>query len=190
MEQQLDLWGSSVGAVAAPSFSSPARVAVFGARSWPLSGPAAALVRSFVAGLPCGSVVLSGGAEGADALASSAAFRAGLSVVVWPAPFSLVGASAGPRRSAAALRSVGPIGFAGCAPVVASVLPGSWLSLRAGSPAPACPGPVGGPVVGVAACVVFSSLVSSPGSVAAVAAARRLGVPCFVCSPAGCWSRG
>lgn len=186
--EQLSLWGSSPASVAAPSFSAPVRVCVFGSRSWPLSGPAAVLVRSFVASLPAGSVVLSGGAQGADALASSAAFRAGLSVVVFPAPWC-VGSSAGPRRSAAVLRSVGPVGAAGCAPVVCSVPASSWLSLRGGAVF-SCPGPCGGVVAPVAACVVFSSLVSSPGSAAAAAAAQRLGVPCWVCSPSGAWSRG
>jgi len=188
----LDLWGSEVAPLAAPSFSSPVRVAVFGSRSWPLSGPAAALVSSFVSSLPAGSVVLSGGQRGADALASSCAFRAGLSVVSFPAPFSAAGPSGGPRRSAAALRSVGPVGFPGCAPVVCSVPPRAWLSLRASSGPFVCPGPCGGVVAPVAACVVFWSgdAAVSPGSAAAVAAARRAGVPCWSCSPSGEWSRG
>lgn len=208
---QFDLWGCPVVSVSPgasrfaspvacpPVFSSAARVAVVGSRSWPLSGPQAALVRSFVSGLPRGSVVLSGGAAGADALASSAALRAGLSVVSFPAPWSLVSSSAGPRRSAALLRSVGSVGCAcsACAPVVCSVPPRSWLSLRGGAVF-SCPGPVACPlclpvvpVVPVAACVVFSPLgAGSPGSVAAVAAARAAGVPCWVCSPAGVWSRG
>lgn len=194
----LDLWGSDVPAPGAPPlFSKPARVAVFGSRAWPLSGPAAALLLSFVASLPAGSVVLSGGQRGADALASSAAFRAGLSVVSFPAPFAAVGASAGPRRSAVALRSLGPVGCgcAACAPVVASVPASAWLGLRGGA-AFVCPGPVcplcvpAVPAVPVSACVVFSALgAGSPGSVAAVAAARRAGVPCWSCSPAGVWAR-
>lgn len=194
----INLWGEE-DAVVAPSFAAPVRVAVFGSRSWALSGEPAELVRSFVSSLPRGSVVLSGGAAGADALASSCAFRAGLSVVVWPAPFALVGPSGGPRRSAALLRSLGPVGCAcpACAPVVCSVPARAWLSLRAGSAPFACPGPVGcaacGGVVApapVSACVVFSSLgPSSPGSVAAVRAARAVGVPCWSCSPAGMWAR-
>lgn len=194
---QIDLWGFDAAPVAAPLFAAPARVAVLGSRSWPLSGDTAGPVRSFVSGLPRGSVVLSGGQRGADALASSCAFRAGLSVVSFPAPWS-VGPSAGPRRSAALLRSVGSAGCcAACAPVVCSVPARSWLSLRTGSSF-ACPGPVPCaacapvvPLLPVAACVVFSGLgPSSPGSVAAVAASRAAGVPCWVCSPSGCWSRG
>lgn len=194
----LDWWGFESAPGAAPVFSAPARVAVLGSRSWPSSGPAAALIRSFVSSLLRGSVVLSGGQRGADALASSCAFHSGLSVVSFPAPFSLVGVSAGPRRSATLLRSVGSVGCGctACAPVVCSVPSAAWLSLRGGA-AFVCPGPVCPlcapvlPVLPVAACVVFSTLgAGSPGSVAAVAAARAAGVPCFVCSPAGVWSRG
>lgn len=125
----LDLWGFESVPVAAPLFSATARVAVLGSRSWPSSGPAAALIRSFVASLPRGSVVLSGGQRGADALASSCAFHAGLSVVSFPAPW-FVGVSAGPRRSAALLRSLCPVGCscAACAPVVCSMPARAWLS--------------------------------------------------------------
>lgn len=181
----INIWGEEEGVVSPPSFSVPVRVAVLGARSW----AAPELVSSFVSGLPRGSVVLSGDASGVDAFAVRAALVTGLSVAVWPAPWAL-GLSAGPRRSAALLRSVGPVGAPASPVVRASVVSSSWLELRAGE-APACPGPVGGVVAPVAACVVFSSLgPSSPGSVAAVAAARRAGVRCFVCSPAGVWSRG
>ena len=183
----LDLWGSDTSVVA-PVFSGPVRVCVFGSRGWLPGSAPAALVASFVASLPAGSVVVSGGCRGVDALASSAAFRCGLSVVSFPAPWS-VGLSAGPRRSAACLCSVGPVGFAGCAPVVCSVPASVWLPLRAGAAVP-CPGPVRGVVAPVVACVVFSSLSSrSRGSAGAVVAARRAGVPCWACSPAGVWSR-
>lgn len=190
--EQLSLWGSPAPVVA-PVFSSPVRVAVLGSRSF----AAPALVSSFVASLPRGSVVLSGGCpSGADAVARSSASASGLSFVGFPAPFGAVGPSAGPRRSAALLRSLGPVGCPLCAPVAVPVAPSSWLSLRAGSAplvvgGPSCPACAGSAVVGVAACVVFSGLgPSSPGSVAAVAAARRAGVACWVCSPSGVWARG
>jgi hypothetical protein len=57
------------------------RIAVIGSRSWPTPED----VTAYVHALPAGSVIVSGGAEGVDTFAATAAGRLGLPVVThWP----------------------------------------------------------------------------------------------------------
>ena len=105
-----------------------ARVFVAGSRSF----PALSLVSSFVAGLPSGVVVVSGGAAGPDAVAVSSARSRGLAVSVLAADWSR-GRSAGVARSASLVSSASVVvvflccGSAGSSATVA-------LARRAGVP--------------------------------------------------------
>lgn len=74
-----------------------ARVAVVGSRSF----PALSLVECFVAGLPPGVVVVSGGARGVDAAAAAAALECGLALEVFRADWGRFRRGAGPVRNAA-----------------------------------------------------------------------------------------
>lgn len=109
----------ALSAVAAACAAAPAgsavRVGVVGSRSF----SSLALVRSFVAALPAGVVVVSGGAGGVDRVAASAAAARGLEVSVFPAAWSL-GRAAGVVRNAPLVRS--------CALVVAF-----WDGVSAGT---------------------------------------------------------
>ena len=71
------------------------KVAIVGSRDYPLPR----LVREFVAGLPDGSTVVSGGARGVDGIAEEAARVRGLPVVVIPALWEEHGRRAGVLRN-------------------------------------------------------------------------------------------
>ncbi len=94
---------SAVGAAVASSpVGAAVRVGVVGSRSFSALG----LVRSFVAALPAGVVVVSGGACGVDRVAEGAASARGLSVSVFPAAWgSALGRLAGVVRNRALVRS-------------------------------------------------------------------------------------
>lgn len=87
-------------AVAAAAPGSAVRVGVVGSRSF----ASLALVRAFVAALPAGVVVVSGGAGGVDRVAASAAAARGLEVSVFPAAWAL-GRGAGVVRNTPLVRS-------------------------------------------------------------------------------------
>jgi hypothetical protein len=72
------------------------RVVIFGSRSW----RDVQAIRDFVFSLPEGSVVIHGGADGADAIAGRAAQERGLEVVVFKAAWGKYGKAAGPIRNA------------------------------------------------------------------------------------------
>lgn len=72
-----------------------ARVGIVGSRDYPFPE----LVRLFVAGLPAGSVVVSGGGGVVDLAAWVAACECGLEASVFPACWSLLGRAAGPVRN-------------------------------------------------------------------------------------------
>ncbi len=71
------------------------RVAIVGSRSYPRPD----LVEAFVADLPDGSVVVSGGARGADTFAEEAAKAAGLETLIFHADWENLGRKAGPLRN-------------------------------------------------------------------------------------------
>src|SRR3546814_6456627 len=69
-------------------------IAIVGSRSYPRPD----LVQAYVAGLPGGCVVVSGGAPGVDSVAEAAAKAAGLETVVFHADWESLGRRAGPIR--------------------------------------------------------------------------------------------
>jgi hypothetical protein len=71
------------------------RVAVVGSRDYPDWRQ----VREYVESLPAGTVVVSGGARGVDAIAEKAARLAGLAVDVYPADWQTYGMAAGMIRN-------------------------------------------------------------------------------------------
>lgn len=72
------------------------RIAIVGSRSF--ASPD--VVRRYVASLPAGAVVVSGGARGVDSIAEEAARARGLAVQVFPADWDGLGPKAGPIRNA------------------------------------------------------------------------------------------
>src|SRR5262249_41900095 len=72
------------------------RIAIVGSRAYPRLD----LVEAFVASLPPGTVVLSGGARGVDTVAEIAARERRLEVVVFHADWARLGRKAGPTRNA------------------------------------------------------------------------------------------
>ncbi len=102
---------SASSAVLAPvlaavaSLAPGARVAVLGSRGSVACPVLLALVRAFVAALPAGVVLVSGGASGVDSVAAAAARARGLPVSVFEAAWSSLGSAAGPVRSRALLSS-------------------------------------------------------------------------------------
>jgi hypothetical protein len=74
----------------------PDRVAIVGSRAYPRLD----LIEAFVASLPAGTVVVSGGARGVDSVAEIAARDRGLDVVVYQADWERLGRKAGPVRNA------------------------------------------------------------------------------------------
>lgn len=72
------------------------RVAIVGSRGYRYMH----LVRDFVASLPAGAVVVSGGALGVDSVAAQAAEACGLEVVIHHADWARRGRRAGPERNA------------------------------------------------------------------------------------------
>lgn len=72
-----------------------ARVAIVGSRDYPDLDA----VRRFVASLPDGTVVVSGGARGVDRTAENAALARGLSVESYPADWQAHGKAAGYLRN-------------------------------------------------------------------------------------------
>ncbi len=89
------------------------RVGVVGSRSFPSLG----LVREFVAALPGGLVVVSGGAAGVDSVAAAAARSRGLSVSVLPGDWGVSARGGGMIRNRRLV--------AGCAVVVVFLCCGS-----------------------------------------------------------------
>jgi hypothetical protein len=79
------------------------KIVVCGSRSWSDYGA----IHARLAQLAAGSVVISGGAPGADRLAERAARSLGLQLVVMPADWRRHGRAAGPIRNAAML-AAGP----------------------------------------------------------------------------------
>lgn len=77
------------------------RVGIVGSRDY----PAPRLVRSFVAGLPAGSVVVSGGYGAVDVAAASMGRRLGLIVDEFMADWLRFGRAAGPIRNRELVRS-------------------------------------------------------------------------------------
>lgn len=74
----------------------PDRIAIVGSRAYPRPS----VVETFVAGLPAGAVVVSGGAPGVDSIAEHAARQRGLKVMVFRADWERLGRKAGPLRNA------------------------------------------------------------------------------------------
>lgn len=72
---------------------------VCGSRNW----QDAALIRARLRALPRGTIVLHGGARGADQIAATAANSLGLQVQEFPADWQKLGRSAGFRRNIAML---------------------------------------------------------------------------------------
>ena len=72
------------------------KVAIVGSRDYPDMDA----VKRYVAELPEGTVVISGGAHGVDRIAETAARRRGLEVVSFPADWDAHGRSAGMIRNA------------------------------------------------------------------------------------------
>lgn len=73
----------------------PERALIYGSRTW----RDRAAIEAFVLDLPDGSVVIHGGAEGADSIAGEAAQARGLEVVVFRANWWAHGRAAGPIRN-------------------------------------------------------------------------------------------
>jgi hypothetical protein len=71
------------------------RVAIVGSRDFGKAGP----IRAYVDALPAGTIVVSGGARGADRIAAEAAARRGLGLVILGAAWGTCGRSAGVRRN-------------------------------------------------------------------------------------------
>jgi YspA, cpYpsA-related SLOG family len=71
------------------------RIAIVGSRNYPRQD----LVEQFVAAMPAGTIVVSGGARGVDRFAEEAAKRLGLEVRVFRADWDRLGAKAGPIRN-------------------------------------------------------------------------------------------
>ncbi|MHB1524969.1 MAG: DUF2493 domain-containing protein [Candidatus Dormibacteria bacterium] len=84
--------------------TSPQRVLICGSRVW----TDRVAIEAVVAQMPLGSVVIVGGATGADTLAEVAARAAGLQCEVYPADWGLYGRRAGPIRNRAMLREGRP----------------------------------------------------------------------------------
>lgn len=74
----------------------PDRIAIVGSISYPRPD----IVEAFVAALPAGAVVVSGGADGVDSIAERAARARALEVMVFPADWGRYGRKAGPLRNA------------------------------------------------------------------------------------------
>lgn len=71
------------------------RVLIYGSRTWQDT----AAIREFVQSLPDGSVVIHGGADGADSIAGQAAEARGLRVIVYRANWWAYRKAAGPIRN-------------------------------------------------------------------------------------------
>jgi len=71
------------------------RVLIYGSRVWGDH----VLIRAFVEGLPADTVVITGGAAGADHIAHMAARHRGLATKVYPADWKKHGKGAGPIRN-------------------------------------------------------------------------------------------
>lgn len=93
-----------IGASAAWPPTRAQRVLICGSRPWTDRACVQAVVRQ----LPLGSVVIIGGATGADALAAMAARAAGLECEVYPADWARYGRRAGPIRNRQMLREGRP----------------------------------------------------------------------------------
>lgn len=77
------------------------RILIYGSRTWRDPEP----IRAFVATLPDDSVVIHGGARGADEIAGRLAADRGLRVEVYPADWARDGKAAGPIRNAVMARA-------------------------------------------------------------------------------------
>lgn len=84
--------------------ASPLRVLVCGSRTW----TDRVAVERMIDQLPVGSVVIVGGAKGADTLAEVAARAVGLQCEVYPADWERYGRRAGPVRNRQMLREGQP----------------------------------------------------------------------------------
>lgn len=73
-----------------------AKVLICGSRDWTDRG----LIHDWIARLPKGTIVIHGGAKGADRIAGEEAEAFGLEVRVYPANWTLHGDGAGPKRNA------------------------------------------------------------------------------------------
>ena len=74
----------------------PNRIAIVGSRAYSRLD----LVEAFVAALPVGTIVVSGGARGVDTVAEIVARDRGLEVIVFQADWDRLGRKAGPIRNA------------------------------------------------------------------------------------------
>jgi len=83
--------------VEAPLFE---RIAIVGSREFPSPAP----IEAFVATLPAGTVIVSGGARGVDTWAAEAGRAHGLEVVEFLADWERHGRAAGPIRNAEIVR--------------------------------------------------------------------------------------
>lgn len=80
----------------------PNRIAIVGSRAYPRLD----LVEAFVAALPVGTIVVSGGARGVDTVAEIVARDRGLEVIVFQADWDRLGRKAGPIRNAQIVANV------------------------------------------------------------------------------------
>ena len=79
-----------------PNDGKPLRIAIVGSQEYSRLD----LVYEYVAQLPAGSVIVSGGAPGVDKAAEEAALAAGLATLTFPADWAGLGHNAGLVRNA------------------------------------------------------------------------------------------